>query len=191
MKKKKKRIIKFNGFTLVELISVIVIMGILLIIAIPGVFGVEKNIKDNMYCTKIRNLEEAAKLYGQDYVDEINQTGFLEVDVKTLIENNLYKKENDSCIYDTDDNHDNDDDACVKDPRNDYSMDGEKFTVVNKGNRFSAYYTYLHDEDRKLCEGKKEKDIYGSVDVNLLSNDATSHGKQVVNFTYLHDLPKL
>ena len=144
-----------KGFTLVELISVIVIMGILLLVAVPGIFGISKTVKDNMYCAKINNFEEAAKLYGQDYVDEINETGFLEVDVKTLIENNLYKKEIDNCIYDTDDNHDNDDNACVKDPRNDYSMDGDMITVVNKGNRFAAYYKYMRDEDRKLCEGKK------------------------------------
>ena len=70
---------KEKGFTLVELLSVIVIMGIILLVAIPSVFGISKTIKDNMYCSKIHNLEAAAKLYGEDYKDEFESKNLLKL----------------------------------------------------------------------------------------------------------------
>ena len=88
---------KNKGFTLVELLSVIVIMGVLLIIAIPGVNGISRNVKDQMFCNKTRVLEKAARLYGQDFYDDIIDNGLMVVSVKDLINNNLFEKEDKEC----------------------------------------------------------------------------------------------
>lgn len=55
-----------NGFTLVELLVVIVILAIVVVIAVPSVAGINNLIKDNMLEKKGEIIEEAAILYGQD-----------------------------------------------------------------------------------------------------------------------------
>ena len=60
------------GFTSVELLAVIVIMGILLVVAVPAVLSFSQNIKNDMFCTKVETAEKAAQLYGQDNIDYIS-----------------------------------------------------------------------------------------------------------------------
>lgn len=55
-----------KGFTLVEIISVIALLAILIIITLPIIGNVSENIKKNTLNTKIKNIEKAAVLFGQD-----------------------------------------------------------------------------------------------------------------------------
>ena len=162
-----------RGFTLVELLSVIVIMGIMLVVAIPGVFGVSKNIKDRAFCKKVSDIESAAKLYGQDFVDDIEEKGYIQIDVKTLIDNNMYRKEVEGCEMGSETN------PCVIDPRNDSAMDKDKITIIKKEKRFSAYYNFKGD-DIDLCEGKLADDQFGEYKVTLNNNDATYAEKDYI-----------
>ena len=155
-----------KGFTLVELLSVIVIMGILLLVAIPGVFGVSNNIKAKSYCKKVSDIEAAAKLYGQDFVDDIEERGFIQISVKTLIDNNMYRKENDDCELGNDNN------PCVTDPRDYSSMDNDTITILKKEKRFSSYYNFKNN-DIDLCEGKRVDDQFGEYEIRLEHNGAT------------------
>lgn len=63
-----------KGFTLVEIISVVVILGLLAIISIPIVSNVSDNIKKKTLNTKIENIEKAAVLYGQNHRENFNTT---------------------------------------------------------------------------------------------------------------------
>lgn len=64
-----------KGFTLVELLGVIVLLAIVMTIAVPSIMTVSKNIKKNMLETKIDLILEDAKLYGQDRISTIyNET---------------------------------------------------------------------------------------------------------------------
>ncbi len=56
---------KKKGFTLVELLAVIIILSIVVVIAVSAVGGISKRIQQNMYEKKITMLEEAAVQYGQ------------------------------------------------------------------------------------------------------------------------------
>ena len=177
---------KNKGFTLVELLAVIVIMGIILLVAIPSVFGISKVVKDNMFCTKVHNLESAAKLYGGDYQDDFDDRGYIKVDVKTIIDNNLYKKETDECTLGDEDK------GCVVDPRDESVMDNKTVTIVKTGQRYYAYYDFDKEEDITLCEGKKETDKYKHYDVALDNQGATYPGTTIVrDVVFGHEMPKI
>lgn len=123
---------KKNGFTLVELLAVIVILALLLTIAVPNVISISQRIRKNMYCSKIENIESAAKIYGQDYIDDISSTE--RIRVSKLIDNNIYKKEDKNCVLG------NSNKPCVKDPRNNSMMDNDLITITIKDKRVYAEY---------------------------------------------------
>ena len=59
---------KNKGFTLVELLAVLVILGLLITLAVPNILGVSKNVKEKSYQTKIEIIENAAITYTSDTV---------------------------------------------------------------------------------------------------------------------------
>lgn len=60
-----------NGFTLVELLAVIVILSILMIVAVPNALKMSSKVKEKSYLTKIENIENAAKLYGENHINAV------------------------------------------------------------------------------------------------------------------------
>ena len=64
-----------KGFTLVEVIAVIALLGLVIIITSTGILSGESKAKEKMLETKIKNIEKAAVLYGQDYRHKINLEG--------------------------------------------------------------------------------------------------------------------
>ena len=84
-----------KGFTLVELLAVIVILGVLTAIAVPSVLGISKKIKSNMYDSKIKTIEVAAELWADDNKSScINDIDKLTI--KTLIDKNYLKADDNS-----------------------------------------------------------------------------------------------
>ena len=77
-----------NGFTLVELLAVIVIIGIIIGIAVPSYIGITKSTNDKMYESKISTIEAKAESYASDYnietdtisVAKLIEEGYLEPD---------------------------------------------------------------------------------------------------------------
>lgn len=55
---------KRNGFTLVEVLAVIVVIGLILVITIPNITKISKQTKMKAYDTKVDLIEHAAVLYG-------------------------------------------------------------------------------------------------------------------------------
>ncbi len=55
-----------KGFTLVELLAVIVLLGVLIAIAVPSVLGISKSIKKKMYEAKVKTIEVAAEAWADD-----------------------------------------------------------------------------------------------------------------------------
>lgn len=56
---------KKHGFTLVELLVVIVILGLLMAIAVPSALSLAGKVKGKAYDTKIELIEKAAQTFGQ------------------------------------------------------------------------------------------------------------------------------
>ncbi len=87
-----------KGFTLVELLAVIVILAILVTIAVPATLSISDKLKVNMYCKKIGQIETQAKLYGEDIIDSLTTTG-INITVKTLVDKGYVKKDQESAPY--------------------------------------------------------------------------------------------
>ena len=69
-----------KGFTLVELLAVIVILGVLTAIAVPSVLGISKKIKTDVYDSKIKTIEVAAELWADDHKSDcLSQINTLQV----------------------------------------------------------------------------------------------------------------
>ena len=94
-----------KGFTLVELLAVLVILITILTIAIPGITSsVERN-KENMLNKKIDIIETSMEAYVDLYKNKIKYTKFKEgkcsIDIKKLIDSGILK---DSDMLDSDGN---------------------------------------------------------------------------------------
>ena len=65
-----------NGFTLVEILAVVVILGILLVIAMPSYTAVFNSLKRTAYLNKVKALNLAAKDYLSNTAvrDEVKNT---------------------------------------------------------------------------------------------------------------------
>lgn len=99
---------KKNGFTLVELLAVISILGVIMIITIPGMLNLlgksrhalsdleKKNIKEagTYYITDIdESITNYNGLSGYDFKKYIASNEYIKVSLKTLIELGYYDKQ--------------------------------------------------------------------------------------------------
>ncbi len=88
-----------KGFTLVELLAVIVLLVLLVTIAVPSSLNLSKKIKENMFCSKINDIETTAKLYGEDRRSSLtgNIDGYKgnNISVKNLVESGYLRRDQD------------------------------------------------------------------------------------------------
>ena len=78
-----------NGFTLIEMLGVIVIIGLIMIVAIPTMSKLINSNKNQEYSTYYSTVEEAAIAYSTKLEDKLGNstaTGCAEVDLQTLID---------------------------------------------------------------------------------------------------------
>jgi prepilin-type N-terminal cleavage/methylation domain-containing protein len=65
---------KKNGFTLVEILAVLIILGVLVVLTIPAYTSVYNTLKRENLKGKITQVQTAAKKYGETIKDEIQDT---------------------------------------------------------------------------------------------------------------------
>lgn len=81
---------KKNGFTLVELLAVLIILMLLTTITVPLISNVMKDSRKKATEKLISNIEIATKKYVTDNIrdmEELNKFGFINISIKTLVEN--------------------------------------------------------------------------------------------------------
>lgn len=130
-----------KGFTFVELLAVIVLIGLVIGISVPTIRYADRKFHQKAYNTKIELIKHAAENYGDDYkeviIDESNTLTYsdpstnqtykaINVKVRDLLNNGYISKDNDI----------NQDD--VLDPRTKESMLDITITIYVKNNRAYA-----------------------------------------------------
>ena len=101
-----------KGFTLVEILAVLIILGLLLVVTIPIYQNVLSGVKRSDYNSKVKQIEIAADKYGETIKDEVKKkwdaslvenstNNCLDTSVKELIQKGLLlsEDEKDDVIY--------------------------------------------------------------------------------------------
>ena len=99
---------KKNGFTLVEVLAVLIILAILIALSIPAYITVLKEVRRDNYTSKVTEIETAANKYGEKIKDKVKLEGdkCYPVTVADLIKSGelLSESDKEDVIYNPTDN---------------------------------------------------------------------------------------
>lgn len=124
-----------KGFTLVELLAVIALLSVIVTLAATSAISISKKLKDDMYCQQVDFISTAAKTYGSDIIDRLDETG-ITVKVKDLVDKGYLKKDQDVPG------------SYILDSRDGSSMDEVEVRIYLKNHRAYAHV----DVDTSSCE---------------------------------------
>ena len=65
-----------KGFTLVEILCVIVIMALITTVAVTNIINLNNKSRENLYCAKLEMIKSAAKDYGKNHEKELNESNY-------------------------------------------------------------------------------------------------------------------
>ncbi len=131
-----------KGFTLIEILAVLVIMSVLAVAGYAGVGAIKKNINNKEYDAKVKTLESAAIDYGESNYSQVVSKGStgLYVSIKDLYLAGYINADNENINKQCGSKPDNEKIECIlADPRDESKhMCGVTVKVVN--NRVTATY---------------------------------------------------
>lgn len=121
-----------KGFTLTEVMAVIVIIAIIVIIVVPSIIAINKGMNTRLYNEKKETIVSAAEIYARNNPNIFNGNYKIIIYVKDLIATNYLGidiKNNDSnCV-----SSDNGNNGCMINPVNKTSMNND-YVVLTKEN---------------------------------------------------------
>lgn len=141
------------GFTLTEILIVIVIIGVVLAISIPSIIAVRKRINERLLENKKDLILVAAELYGKDkgittdtiiYVYTLIEAKYIDADIKS----------NDSNC-----SGEHTEKGCVINPVDDSSLNNERILIKKNGNGVIAIWNGNEGSstDKELVDAIKDK----------------------------------
>lgn len=121
---------KQKGFTLVELLAVVIILGIISLIVVPIVSGTVKKQRNKLYDKQVSTIEDAAEGWGAENTDllpELDKNTYVSLD--DLVSGGFLKN------------------ADIKDPRNEEVLTGcVKITYDSSYNQYIYKYINASEE---------------------------------------------
>lgn len=123
---------KRKGFTLIEVLAVIVILGLLIVIIVPVVNSLLKDSEDVLYEEQIDSIINASKKYMVEHYDLLPQgNSYYSISVDDLVSNGVIDNE------------------IVMNPKTKEELDG--CVIVSFNDSFNQYeYRYVESSD-SLC----------------------------------------
>lgn len=119
-----------RGFTLVEVLAIIVILGIILGVVVPSTFSIVKRGKETSYKTLVNSFKNGSKIYATRYINIINtdidKFGYYKLTLSDLNNNNLLK-------------------TPVIDPRTDTSINLNKYIIITRNTE--NVFSYCYEEE--------------------------------------------
>ena len=150
-----------KGFTLVELLAVIVIITLITVVAVPNAFTFQRNMTNRMFCSKVKSVETAGRQYGNDIYNTLDTKPdklssikcpdsydrCVKVSVGLLINKKYLKAESTEGVLG------------FYDPRNFTNMatENEVIVYINK-RRVYAKFIFSKEKDLSLCFDSSETD---------------------------------
>ena len=74
-----------KGFTLIEMLAVILVLGVVSLIIIPRVNNIIKNQKRNLYEKQVERIEEVAENWGAKHTDLLPDYGSIYIGLNELV----------------------------------------------------------------------------------------------------------
>lgn len=165
-----------KGFTLVEILAVIVLIALLLGVGIPGVNRISRNMKKKSLNTKIGLIEQAGVLWGQDNKTLLQATNCEDKDGNAT---KCYKIEIERLIEDDYLDSESNDDITYKNPVDDAELKNKCVYVYKKSNRVYAYFSTSNNCDGAVAGGGG--DPGGGVPIidkpNIVASDGKNSGE--------------
>ena len=140
---------KRKGFTMVELLSVIAILAIIMLIAVPIFGGIADQTNQSVYESKIANVKAEAEAYAEE-------SGRIVFDIRTLIEAGKIEADNESGEY-----------------RNPVTKKDMKCYVINVRYENLHYYANVH-ETSECYERDKLEEMYGAFKIIAYTDENKS-----------------
>lgn len=132
-----------KGFTLVEVLAVLIILGVLMVIAVPAYTQVYKNLKYQNLQGKITEISTAGKKYGETIKDEIKKAG-----------NTCYNTTISQLIIDGYLVSDTDKEPAMINPTNNSKLNGQvKICYCENDYDIEAFYTTNFSNKKEYFEG--------------------------------------
>jgi len=118
-----------KGFTLVEMLAVVVLIGLLVVITVPSIKTIMNNAKEKSLEKQIDSIIESAKSWSVDNIDSLTENNTITVTIETLKKSGFLENEK------------------VINPVNNKEMNG---CVDIKYNSEFNQYEYKYDEECTL-----------------------------------------
>ena len=166
---------KNKGYTLVELLAVIVLLGIIMAIAIPAALKLNSKVNRKGYNTKIELIEQAAESYGVSNLSLIRQG---KNPINSKYNTCVFSYKNDKVTNVTIKNHENyDQNAILINTNDEKEYWCIQVTIDDLVNTENLSWDYTSQ-----CQGKcsdEEKNYYDNIVINPAS-------KYIINKCYIY-----